>query len=1039
MSYDPSTAKSIFLRALELSSAAERSAFVQQSCAGQPDLQVRVESLLKTALAPDSLLDKPIVELDATQMVDAAPFVSLDFLEPSDVPGSLGRLNGYTVLEVIGRGGMGIVLRAVDPKLNRVVAIKVLAPEYAGNPQARRRFLREAQAAAAVSHDHVVTIFAVGDSEKLPFLVMECIVGQSLQQKIDTVGALSVTEILRIGMQIAAGLSAAHKQGLVHRDIKPANILLENGVERVKITDFGLARSIDDVGITVTGQIAGTPQYMSPEQAMGQPVDQRSDLFSLGSVLYTLCTGRPAFRGDSAIAVLRRVCDDRPRPIAELNTEIPDWLITIVDRLMAKRPEDRLQTANEVHELLQQWLAYCQQPASAPRPTPLTPVGILNLQESPKNSQPQRNWSRVWLALAAILIVAVPILMSTWFQLWSHNMAGLNFETRDGNTAVEIIGSAGVVARQTGWGRVVIPAGHYGLRVEPKPGLRVDEVHLERNSMWPWQRTIVKLTSAPQTFPVTAGERWSIWVTFVKSDESLGFPESLTAVAEVASDNSDWKPLFNGRDLQGWKKQEGPAVGWHVQEGNLTGRGACSPLFVDATTFGDFHLKAEVRFNRRGNCGIAFRTLSDAAMSHATRLPGYKATIHEAGPSQNLSTGALVGVYLDRMTQQPSQLPVDSVTPDEWMTFQIIAKSNHIIVKVNGFTTIDYTDPDRSLVSGYIALRNDSPDSIVQFRQILIREEVPETSLPPMANAPFSATQARQHQDAWASRLNIPVDETNSLGMPLKLIPPGKFLMGSSDNERATLAKELEQASAYDKFVAQSSAPQHPVELTKPFYIGQHEVTVAQFQKFVETTKYETSAERATNSRFTWKKFVPESNLETQPVCGISWEDAKAFCEWLSESESTEDKKLHYDLPTEAQWEFACRAGQLSAWSFGDFAGRSSEFGYMALQSPVPQNVGQRRPNAFGLYDMHGNVSEWCLDWHNLQFYAVSPLKDPVFNTDPKDASSGRVVRGGSWNAAVWWSRSATRAYDSPTLPVFPTGFRVVRTVPEAASGAEAK
>lgn len=140
---------------------------------------------------------------------------------------------------------MGIVFRAIDTKLNRVVAIKSLLPEFARNPQAKRRFLREAQAAAAVSHDHIVTIHAVEDgaahADNVPFLVMECIVGQSLQQKIDKTGALALREILRIGMQIASGLAAAHRQGLVHRDIKPANILLENGIERVKITDFGLA------------------------------------------------------------------------------------------------------------------------------------------------------------------------------------------------------------------------------------------------------------------------------------------------------------------------------------------------------------------------------------------------------------------------------------------------------------------------------------------------------------------------------------------------------------------------------------------------------------------------------------------------------------------------------------------------------------------------------------------------------------------------------------------------------------------------------
>ena len=167
---------------------------------------------------------------------------------------------------------------------------------------------------------------------------------------------------MRIGSQIADGLAAAHKQGLVHRDIKPANILLENGIERVKITDFGLARSVDDAHITRTGEVSGTPQYMSPEQALGQHVDHRSDLFSLGCVLYAMCAGRPPFRGDNVAVVVRRICDDTPRPISEINPEIPGWLILTIERLLAKDPAQRFQSAAEVADVLSGQLAHAQQP-----------------------------------------------------------------------------------------------------------------------------------------------------------------------------------------------------------------------------------------------------------------------------------------------------------------------------------------------------------------------------------------------------------------------------------------------------------------------------------------------------------------------------------------------------------------------------------------------------------------------------------------------------------------------------------------------------
>ena len=162
----------------------------------------------------------------------------------------------------------------------------------------------------------MVDIHAVAEANGVPYLVMEYVSGRSLQDRLDQNGPLELIQILRIGMQTAAGLAKAHAQGLIHRDIKPANILLENGVPRVKITDFGLARAVDDASLTQSGVVAGTPQYMAPEQARGEPVDHRADLFSLGSVLYAMCTGQPPFRAGNTVAVLRQVAEETPRPFA---------------------------------------------------------------------------------------------------------------------------------------------------------------------------------------------------------------------------------------------------------------------------------------------------------------------------------------------------------------------------------------------------------------------------------------------------------------------------------------------------------------------------------------------------------------------------------------------------------------------------------------------------------------------------------------------------------------------------------------------------
>lgn len=321
--------------------------------------------------------------------------VSLSFLAPTDDPHMLGRFAGYEIAGVVGAGGMGVVLKALDPALHRFSAIKVLSPHYASSEAARQRFSREAQAAAAVVHDNVVAIYGVGESNNLPYLVMPYVRGQSLQKRIDRSAHFSVAEILRIAYQTALGLSAAHEQGLVHRDIKPGNILLPEGVERVLITDFGLACAADDASLTRTDVIAGTPDFMSPEQARGETLDGRSDLFSLGSLMYVMCTGRLPFRAETAYGVLCRINDTAATPIQEVNSDIPLWLCRLIERLQAKRPEDRFQTAKELAEILQQCLAHVQT-ETTPLPSVLAPQGVFN--------QVSRGW---FIAVASAIVLAV--------------------------------------------------------------------------------------------------------------------------------------------------------------------------------------------------------------------------------------------------------------------------------------------------------------------------------------------------------------------------------------------------------------------------------------------------------------------------------------------------------------------------------------------------------------------------------------------------------------------------------------------------------
>lgn len=286
--------------------------------------------------------------------------VSLNFLEEPSHPELMGRLGRFDIERVIGVGGMGIVLKAYDTELHRVVALKVLARHLANNASARKRFAREAQAAAAVLHANVIPIYNVESESDNPFLVMQYVNGQSLQAKVDEQGPLSIAEALRIAKQTAAGLAAAHQQGLVHRDVKPANILLEENVDRVLLSDFGLARAVDDASLTRTGIVAGTPHYMSPEQARGDALSFASDLFSLGSVMYFMLSGHPPFRAQNAMGVLNRICHDPHRPLDQINTSIPVEVAAIVDRLLDKNPLDRFTSMSQVEQEMDSLLAALQ-------------------------------------------------------------------------------------------------------------------------------------------------------------------------------------------------------------------------------------------------------------------------------------------------------------------------------------------------------------------------------------------------------------------------------------------------------------------------------------------------------------------------------------------------------------------------------------------------------------------------------------------------------------------------------------------------------
>jgi serine/threonine protein kinase/tetratricopeptide (TPR) repeat protein len=269
-------------------------------------------------------------------------------------PSLVGRqLGSYMVLSLLGAGSMGEVYRARDTKLGRDVAIKILPSAFTTDPDRLARFRREAQAVAALNHPHIVTIFSIDEHDDVPFMTMEFIEGRTLDQGIPK-GGLSLARLFDIAMALADALAAAHQKHIIHRDLKPTNVMVTND-GHVKVLDFGLARAVEadrhdiaEIGLTQTGIIVGTMPYMSPEQIEGQSLDQRTDLFSLGVVLYELATGQRPFRAQSSPALLSSILKDRPEPVGNRRSDIPGDVSRLIDRCLEKNPRDRIQTANEL-------------------------------------------------------------------------------------------------------------------------------------------------------------------------------------------------------------------------------------------------------------------------------------------------------------------------------------------------------------------------------------------------------------------------------------------------------------------------------------------------------------------------------------------------------------------------------------------------------------------------------------------------------------------------------------------------------------------
>jgi len=351
----------------------------------------------------------------ATLVPKAKQSETFPYLLPAVEPDEVGRLNNYRVLKTLGSGGMGMVFYAEDLVLRRPVALKVLTSQWQDADEGWHRLMREARSMAAIKHDNLVTVYQAGQERNVFFIAMELLQGESLADRIVRGPPIEPPEVVRIAKEMARGLGAIHKHGLIHRDIKPSNIWLEGPEAKVKILDFGLARNAKRSGhstnLTEMGTIVGTPAFMSPEQARGDAMDGRSDLFSLGSVLHCMCTGSNPFRGESIMALLTALAVDEPPPVHTLNTSIPPGLSLLITRLLSKKPEGRPQSAEELIALLDA----VDLNAKGPPPSAALRKAVAAASGTP---EPAQTSSKKWVlaAVALVLLVVGAVLVLPMFD-----------------------------------------------------------------------------------------------------------------------------------------------------------------------------------------------------------------------------------------------------------------------------------------------------------------------------------------------------------------------------------------------------------------------------------------------------------------------------------------------------------------------------------------------------------------------------------------------------------------------------------------------
>jgi serine/threonine protein kinase/formylglycine-generating enzyme required for sulfatase activity len=909
-------------------------------------------------------------------------FQAEELLAGSQTPLVLG---DYVLLDKIGAGGMGQVFKAQHRHMKRLVAIKLLPPALTQDEEAIKRFQREVEAAARLSHPNIVQAYDASVQRGVWYLVMEYVAGQDLASLVRE-RPLPVAEAIDYVRQAARGLAYAHENGVVHRDIKPANLLLDKK-GTVKILDMGLARFDDAAaikdGLTQSGQVMGTIDFMAPEQAFDiHSADARADIYSLGCTLFRLITGRNVFAGDSLV---KKLMAHQTQPIPSLREHCPAApleLAQLFERMVAKRPEERFQTMSDVGVALDHFarvvppgtsgdasLAARSSPLEVNRSAlatqaPASSIDVAEIAPTVSLASPQHGTDPVSDRSIQVARESVAQVSSRSTSRWRPSLMLIA-----SGFATALLCALGIFwfTRNREPTRIAIPA---------RGSAALVTIPVEIPVPPPVPRVPFVAPAASEAAPRVFGGGLLL-------DQRSNFID----LSEVTYDGS------HDLTIEGWFKTlefahcefvrfepDGPVI-FAMPKGQ---KGEIGAEWKDRDGKEVYAICIErLRVGQVQHVALVYRDQKMLMFVDGVPIAESEVGIQPGVIRKLKISNALMELYGLRISNR--------------------CRYAEPFVPESQFTNDEGTIALYSCVDGRGNLLRDASG---KERHGKIRggqwhsKDGTLPAVPEPLTMPLSRKEAQMYQAAWAVHLDVPTESENSLQGKLKLIPPGEFKMGRSAGDGDIFIR--------DKLTG-DDLPAHTVTLTKPYWISATEVTQAQWQQVMGTTP--------------WRGKQQAVDDPARPATYVSWKDAAAFCQKLSEQE-----KVRYRLPTEAEWEWACRAGTETAFSFGDSPTSLTEYAWGRSNSQdQPQPVGTKKPNPWDLFDMHGNAWEWCAD--EFAPYSAADAIDPLIQGEG-DSRTQRVLRGGCfWSVPLSDYRSAARRAWPEGLGYSESGFRIVREI----------